>query len=106
MSTRAPSEAQRAARRAFVAKYAPETDLDGLGPTYVEPDLVGRQLYHRQLGIIIEYQWSAVSRIDGQTVRGGRVCRRAGWSGVALGSDWGTWAERLRIIIPKETTNG
>ena len=99
---RPPSEAQRAARRAFVERYAPETDLAGLGPAYVEPELLGRQLYHRRLGIVLDYRWSAVSRIDGGLVRVGRVVRAAPGVGLAVGSEWGTWADRLRIVVPQE----
>ena len=99
MTARPPSDAQRTARRAFMEKWAPKTDLAGLGPTYVEPECVGRQLYHKRLGIVLDYQWSAVSKVDGELVRGGRVARTAPGVGLAVGCEWGTWAERLRIVV-------
>ena len=101
---RAFSPAQREAQRRFMERYAPKTDIHGLGPRYVDQDLVGRLLYHRRLGVILEYRWSAralpVADDECETVHGGVLVRRGPGIGVALGGEWAAPANRLSVVEP------
>lgn len=87
-----------------MASWAPMTDIPEVRRTYVDPDLVGRRLYHRRLGIILAYQYSFISNvgIDDQIVHAGMVVRVRPGLGIAVGGPWAYWADHLSIIIPTE----
>lgn len=97
------SPAQAAARRRYMETWAPMTDIPEVRRMFVDSDLVGRHLYHRGLGIVLAYQYSFNSRVDlhGATVLVGTVVRVRPGLGIAAGTLWGYWADRLTIILPK-----
>lgn len=99
---RVPSPAQREAQRKFMARYAPPPHEKYLGPRYVDQALVGRLLYHRRLGVLLEYRWSAAGE-EGETVHGGVLVRRGPGVGVALEvngepAEWACAANRLSVV--------
>ena len=95
--------AQAAARRRFMESHAPMTDIPEVRRTYVDPDLVGRRLYHRRLGVILAYQYSFTSNVgvDDAIVHAGTVVKAAPGLGIAVGQPWAYWADRLSIIVAR-----
>ena len=97
------SEAQRAARRAFMAKYAPQTDIR---PRWIEEHLLpdqfapGTLLYHADLGLVLCYQrtfegWNGEVMIKGEVIDQGRG------TGFKIGSVWACAVGRLRCVVKK-----
>ncbi len=95
--------AQAAARRRYMERWAPMTDIPEVRRTFVDPDLVGRRLYHRGLGVILAYQYSFSCDVDldGETVHAGTVVRVRPGLGIAVGQPWAYWAKHLSIVVPK-----
>ena len=88
-----------------MANWAPMTNIPEVRRTFIDPDLVGRQLYHRGLGIVLAYEYSFGSVVvpnanDGATVHAGTVIRARPGLGIAVGGPWAYWADRLSIIVP------
>jgi hypothetical protein len=92
------SPAQAAARQRFMAAWAPMTDIPQIQQTFIDPGLVGRQLYHRRLGIVLAYECSFDNA--GEIIHGGTVVRANPGLGIAVGGPWAYWANRLSIIVP------
>jgi len=95
------TSAQAAARRRFMECYAPMTYIPEVRRTFIDPDLVGRQLYHRGLGVVLAYEYSFSSGIDldGDTVHAGTVIRVRRGLGITIGGAWAYWANRLSIVV-------
>lgn len=94
------SPAQAAARRRFMQEHAPMTDIPKSQATFVDPELVGRRLYHSALGVVLAYEYS-MHASTGDVVHAGTVERVRPGLGIALGSHWAYWADRLQIILSK-----
>jgi hypothetical protein len=94
------SPAQAAARQRFMAAWAPMTDIPQTQQTFIDPGLVGRQLYHRRLGVVLAYECSFDNA--GEIVHGGTVVRANPGLGVAVGKPWAYWAKHLSIIVSTE----
>jgi hypothetical protein len=91
------SPAQAAARRRFMAAWAPMTDIPEVRRTFIDPDLVGRQLYHRRLGVVLAYECSFDNA--GEIVYAGTVARVSPGLGIAVGEPWAYWAKHLSVIL-------
>lgn len=97
------SEAQRAARRAFMERYAPKTDIR---PGWIEEHLLADAfppetlLYHPDLGLVLGYRrtfsgWNGEVMIEGEVVDQGRG------TGLEIGSMWACAVGRLRRVVKK-----
>lgn len=93
------SEAQRAASRAFFAKWAPVLRQDGVGETWVDPALVGAVLYHPAARWRLAYRATYRSRVDGELYVLGEVVGQGRGTAVALGSVWSCRLPRLRRVV-------
>ena len=97
------SEAQRAARRAFMVKYAPKTDIK---PRWIEQHLladafpVETLLYHEALGLVLCYR-RTFEGTGGETMIEGEVTDQGAGTGIEIGSVWACAVDRLRRVVKK-----
>lgn len=94
----ARSEAQRAASRRFLAEHQPDTRQDGITDQRVDPELAGKRLGYRPLGLVLEYRHTFTSAIDGEVYIGGLVVDKVRGCGVMLGSIFSLKAKDLEVI--------
>lgn len=88
------SEAQRAA----FTKWAPQTNLAGVGKIKVLDALVGQLLLYELLGLILRYSYSFRSNIDNQVYHAGEVVAQGQGTAFARGSEWACRGDRLRVL--------
>jgi len=97
------TEAQRAARRAFMERYAPKTDIR---PGWIEKHLLpdqlalGTLLYHEALGLVLRYR-RTFEGTDGETMIEGEVTDQGRGTGIEIGSVWACAVGRLRRVVKK-----
>jgi hypothetical protein len=92
------SAAQRAASAKFFAKHRPGTDLCGISEVKTVPDLVGKHLLFEPLRLVLRYEYSFRSKIDGEVYCVGSLVAQGPGTQFALGSEWSCLGRKLRIV--------
>ena len=87
-----------AAQRAAYQRLRPNTDLHGVGEVKVLDELAGKLLAFEPLGIVLAYEDSFRSNIDGEVYHRGILVAQGPGTGYALGSRWGARGDRLRVL--------
>ena len=99
MTAKARSPRTEAQKRAY-QELVPAPHTNAAGPSFIDPELVGKQLVYLKLGIAMEYTRSFYVA-DGELCHAGVICSKAHGCGIALGDEWCRRAEELltRMVV-------